>query len=433
MNVHDSEKMMALMEECEYESVRDEKRADVIILNTCSIREKAAQKVFSHLGRLRTWKKNKKGRIIGVAGCLAQHLGERIIERAPFVDFVLGTHNIHKLPDVVKSVEKTGLAAIETSFYERVESLNTVTMPVNGSVSAYVTIMQGCNNFCAYCVVPYVRGREESRKFEDVLAEVHMLSQRGVKEITLLGQNVNSYGNHDRQGKDFVDLLCEIGKIPGIERIRFTTSHPKDIPERLIECFSKVKSLCEHIHLPVQSGSNAILKKMNRHYTAEDYIAITEKLREVCPGISITSDIIVGFPGETDEDFQATLALMERVRFDGVFSFKYSDREGTTAFFFEEKVPEHVKGERLRVLQLLQDAHTLEKHKAMIGRVEEVLVEGVSKNSRDDVCGRTRTNKIVNFRGDRSLMGKTVSVKITEAYLHSVRGIVLHNSGGGIC
>lgn len=425
MNVHDSEKIRALMTSAGYGETTDMKAAELIILNTCSIREKAAQKAFSQLGRLKALKKKKRGLIVGVAGCLAQQYSDRLVEKMPFVDFVVGTHNIHRIPEIVESVRQTGVPVVETAFHESVESLREVVMPCNGAISAYVTIMQGCDNFCSYCVVPYVRGREESRPFDDVLNEVKLLASRGIKEVTLLGQNVNAYGKTFQGKYGFSDLLYAIGSIRGIERIRFTTSHPKDIPNRLIACFSEIHSLCEHIHLPVQSGSDRILRMMNRGYTSDEYCTIVDKLRKTCPGISITSDVIVGFPGETDRDFKATIALMEKIRFDSVFSFKYSDREQTAASGLGEKISERVKGERLTFLQSLQDTHTLEKNASMVGRVEEIIVEGLSKNSRDDVCGRTRTNKIVNFRGDKSLIGKSVSVKITEAYLHSLRGALL--------
>jgi len=425
MNVHDSEKMRALMENVGYGETADVKTADLVILNTCSIREKAAQKVYSQLGRLRALKRKRPKLVIGVGGCLAQQWGEKFVEEMPFVDFVVGTHNIHRLPGIVESVEKTGLPVVETAFHQTVESLNLVAMPCNGRISAYVTIMQGCDNFCSYCVVPHLRGKEESRAFEDVLEEVKILSGRGIKEVMLLGQNVNSYGNTTQGRYDFADLLHAIGRIPGIERIRFTTSHPKDIPDKLVACFSEVDSLCEHIHLPVQSGSDRILQMMNRCYTIDEYCTIVDKLRKVRPDISITSDIIVGYPGETDKDFHATITMMGKIRFDSVFSFKYSDMEGTAAYGIKGKVPESVKGERLKTLQALQDSHTLERNTSMTGRTEEVIVEGISKNSGDDVYGRTRTNKIVNFRGDQGLIGKTVSVKITEAYLHSLRGILL--------
>jgi tRNA-2-methylthio-N6-dimethylallyladenosine synthase len=282
--------------------------------------------------------------------------------------------------------------------------------------------MQGCNNFCAYCVVPYLRGREESRPLPEIVGEVEMLTHRGIREVTLLGQNVNSYGQTGRDGRDFADLICILGEIAGIERIRFTTSHPKDLSSRLIGCFGKVAPLCEHIHLPVQSGSDCVLKLMNRGYTAGMYLEKVAALRRACPGISITSDVIVGFPGEEDADFQATLALLREVRFDNLFSFQYSVREGTAAASMDNKVSSSVKRERLRILQDLQAEHTLEKNRACIGRTEEVLVEGPSKKESREMTGRTRGNRIVNFEGKRQLIGTTVFVRITQAFPHSLRG-----------
>jgi len=422
MNVHDSEKIMKLMRDSGYEGTDNMREADLIIINTCSIREKAEQKVYSQLGRLRKLKKERPDLIIGIGGCLAQDKGSDFIRKYPFVDIIFGTHHIHRIPEFVKSVESAGEPVIETAFRESVESLDILTLPQNGNISSYVTVMQGCNNYCSFCVVPYLRGREESRALPDIIKEVKALASCGIREVTLLGQNVNSYGKTLVNDHDFADLLREIGEIEGIERIRFTTSHPKDLSERLMNCFARIEKLCEHIHLPVQSGSDRILGMMNRNYTSADYLKKVDRLRSICPDISITSDIIVGFPGETDEDFQSTLDLMEEIRFDGIFSFKYSDRVGTPAADFEQKVPESVKQERLRILQSLQEEHTLELNKELIGRHEDILVEGVSKNSHNDVTGRTRTNRIVNFKGDSGLSGKTVYVTITEACQHSLRG-----------
>ncbi|HYA14217.1 MAG TPA: tRNA (N6-isopentenyl adenosine(37)-C2)-methylthiotransferase MiaB, partial [Syntrophales bacterium] len=380
------------------------------------------QKVYSQLGRLRKLKEKKPELIIGVGGCLAQQWGAKFIEKAPYLNLVFGTHNICHLPEFIKMIEKTGMPQVKTEFHESVKSLGILPRSKNGKVSSYVTIMQGCNNFCSYCVVPYVRGQEESRKFCDIVDEVKTLAASGIREVTLLGQNVNSYCGTNGIVHDFTDLVQEIGTISGIERIRFTTSHPKDLSDKLINCFSAVDILCEHIHLPVQSGSDRILKMMNRCYTFADYYEKVDKLRTVCPDISITSDIIVGFPGETDTDFQATIDMMGKIRFDSSFSFKYSEREGTAAAELKDKVSECIKRDRLRMVQDLQDRHTIERNRAMIGNKEEILVEGISKNSHKDLTGRTRTNKVVNFEGNYELIGKTVSVMIIDAYLHSLRG-----------
>ncbi len=422
MNVQDSEQMAELLKDRGYQKTADEKKADLIIVNTCSIREKAEQKAYSLLGRFRRLKQLNPDLIIGVGGCLAQQLGAALFKKTPYVDMIFGTHNIHRLPEMIQYIEHNRSRVVETSFHESVKSLGVRTLPDNGCVSSYITIMQGCNNFCSYCVVPYVRGREGSREIKDIISEIKFLAGHGVKEITLLGQNVNSYGKTLQNGSEFPTLLKRIGDIEGIERIRFTTSHPKDLSDDLIESYATVNQLCEHIHLPVQSGSDYILKRMNRNYTFEDYIRRVGKLREACPDISITSDIIVGFPGEKDSDFQKTIDLVEKVRFDNTFSFKYSFRSGTSAERLNNKVEEDVKKQRLSILQSIQGKHTLESNKALKGKVEDVLVEGFSKNDRTDVTGRTRTNKIVNFKGDIDLVGKTVPVKITQAYMHSLWG-----------
>jgi tRNA-2-methylthio-N6-dimethylallyladenosine synthase len=422
MNVNDSDKIVTLLAEEGYETTDEAECADLILLNTCSIREKAAQKAFSQLGRFRMLKEQNPDLVLAVGGCLAQQCGQKILTRAPFLDIVFGTHNIHGLPEFIRRFEKNGSRVVETAFEPSVKSLKMMAMPENGAVSAYVTIMQGCNNFCAYCVVPHLRGPEESRPAEDILVEVQKLADHGVREVTLLGQNVNAYGKTIGGSPGFPKLLRAIGGVRGIERIRFTTSHPKDLSEELMRCFAEVEALCDHIHLPVQSGSDAILRRMNRGYTRDQYLEKIEGLRHFYPEISITSDVIVGFPGETEADYQATLALMETVTFDNLFSFKYSEREGTAAVGFDRQVPEKVKSERLQQLHALQQEHTLNRNRKLEGRVQDLLVEGKSKNSAHDMTGRTRSNKIVNFRGGRELAGKTCSVLIKKGYLHSLRG-----------
>ncbi|MBA4422167.1 MAG: tRNA (N6-isopentenyl adenosine(37)-C2)-methylthiotransferase MiaB [Syntrophus sp. (in: bacteria)] len=422
MNVQDAEKMAALLKDTGYETTDDPGRADLIIVNTCSIREKAAQKIYSQLGRFRALKEEKPKLIIGVGGCLAQQWGDRFFQRVSYVDLVFGTHQIHRLPELVGALEQTGERKVETGFCDHVRSLDIPAQPPPGAISSFVTIMQGCNNYCAYCVVPHLRGREESRPLPEIVGEVETLTRRGIREMTLLGQNVNSYGQTANDGRDFADLICALGEIPGIGRIRFTTSHPKDLSLRLIDCFGKVVPLCEHIHLPVQSGSDRVLRRMNRGYTAEVYLEKVAALRKVCPEISITSDVIVGFPGEEEEDFRATLDLLNEVRFDNLFSFQYSEREGTAAAGMDYKVCDGVKRERLRILQALQAEHTLVKNRACVGHTENVLVEGPSKKESGEMTGRTRGNRIVNFPGRRELIGETVSVRISEAFLHSLRG-----------
>ncbi len=422
MNVHDSEQMAQILSDAGYVKVDDADSADIIIVNTCSVREKAAQKAYSHLGRLKRLREKRPGLIIGVAGCLAQEHGAGFLRKAPYLDLVLGTHNIHRLPSMLEEIGNTGSPGVDTSFHDSIRSLGIRTLPPEGEVSAYVTIMQGCNNFCSYCIVPYVRGREESRAGGDILDEIRFLADNDVREVTLLGQNVNSYGSTLSENIDFPSLLRMINKIKGIERIRFTTSHPKDLSESLADCFADLDALCEHIHLPVQSGSDDVLKKMKRGYTAEEYLKKIEWLKNACPDISITSDIIVGFPGETDGDFQKTIDLMKEVRFDNTFSFKYSDRAGTASKGYDKKVEETVKSKRLSELQALQERHSIEKNRSLEGQVKDVLIEGISKNSNADITGRTRSNKIVNLPGHADLSGKTVHVKIIEAYMHSLRG-----------
>jgi len=422
MNIHDSEQMAEILKAEGYEETKDIRKADLVIINTCSIREKAEQKAHSQIGRFKKIKDNKSGVIIGVGGCLAQQLQGSLLERSPFIDIVFGTQNIHRLPELVRDVEKRGIPRVETTFYGKTKSLGIVALPRNGCVKSYVTVMQGCNNYCAFCVVPYVRGREESRKPNDILKEIEILACQGVKEVTLLGQNVNSYGKTLGNGCGFSNLLRDINSIDGIERIRFTTSQPRDLTDDIIECFGTLEKLCNHIHLPFQSGSDRVLEKMNRNYTRRGYLEKVGGLRKACPDISITSDVIVGFPGETDRDFEDTLDLMDSVRFDGLFSFMYSDRPGTKASMMDCKVEESVKRDRLIRLQAIQETYTFEKNKAAEGSIEHVLVEERSKNSNEDVTGRTTSNRIVNFKGNNELIGKTVRVRITKAYLHSLRG-----------
>ncbi|MEW6332636.1 MAG: tRNA (N6-isopentenyl adenosine(37)-C2)-methylthiotransferase MiaB [Thermodesulfobacteriota bacterium] len=425
MNVQDSEKMAAVLRDSGYDRTDDSSLADLIIVNTCSIREKAEQKVYSQLGRFGALKDKKPQLMIGVGGCMAQQGGETFLRRASCLDLVFGTHQIHRLPALVEALERRGARQVETDFCDRVPSLAIPAQPAAAAVSTFVTIMQGCDNACAYCVVPRLRGPEESRPLAHIVDEVGDLARRGIREVTLLGQNVNSYGQKGGEGRDFAELIAALGDIPGIERIRFTTSHPKDLSQRLIDCFGRIAPLCEHIHLPVQSGSDRVLKGMNRGYTAGMYLEKVDALRRACPGISITSDVIVGFPGEEEADFQATLALMREVRFDNLFSFQYSVREGTAAASMDGKVSARMKGERLKILQDLQAGYTLEKNRACIGRTEEVLVEGPSRKASEEVSGRTRGNRIVNFGGGRDLVGKTVFVRITDAFPHSLRGMTV--------
>ncbi|MHB8090353.1 MAG: tRNA (N6-isopentenyl adenosine(37)-C2)-methylthiotransferase MiaB [Syntrophales bacterium] len=422
MNVQDAQKMAFLMKESGYIMTDNPGDADLIVINTCSVREKADQKAYSLIGRFRELKEEKPELIIGVAGCLAQQQGDHFFKMFPCLDMVVGTNQIDRLPAIVSSVERSRLRFADTAFSNYVRSLDIPAQPLAGEVSSFVTIMQGCNNFCAYCVVPFLRGREQSRPLADIVKEVEELMGQGIQEVTLLGQNVNSYGKTLPDKPDFAKLLQAIGNIPGIRRIRFTTSHPKDLSEGLIAAFGNVSALCEHIHLPLQAGSNHILRLMKRGYTVEDYKEKVAALRKAVPGISITSDIIVGFPGEEDDDFEQTLQVMRDVRFDNLFSFQYSKREHTPAVALEGHLAERIKRERLKTLQKLQEGHTLEKNLALIGKSEEILVEGRSRKTGSEMMGRTRTNRIVNFPGNPELLGKAVRVRIVDAYLHSLRG-----------
>jgi tRNA-2-methylthio-N6-dimethylallyladenosine synthase len=425
MNVHDSEQMAALLTQVGWKITDNLKLADLILLNTCSIREKAAHKVYSELGRIGKLKEQNPELIIGVGGCLAQHLGTKFHKKVRHLDFVFGTHNIHRLPQLVAAIRKKREKITEIDFHKSLNSIGVFAPPQSGAVSAFVTIMQGCNNFCAYCVVPYLRGPEMSRPPDDIIEEIRKLADCGIREVTLLGQNVNSYGKTLGNGLNFTALIKKIGKISGIERIRFTTSHPRDLSPELINCFAEEEKLCEHIHLPVQSGSNRILALMNRGYTVEEYMKKVDHLRKLSPQISITSDIIVGFPGETQNDYQETIDMMEKIRFDSIFSFKYSERKGTAAQKLEGRIEECEKLRRLQQLQALQDGHTLEANLALEGSQQELLVEGKSKNSENDLMGRTRSWKIVNFKSESELTDKRVKVKISKAYLHSLRGKIV--------
>jgi len=425
MNAHDSEQMAQLLGEAGYVKTGDPEGADIIIINTCSVREKADQKVYSQLGRFKKLKQENPDLIIGVAGCLAQEQAAGFFRKATYLDLVIGTHNLHRLVKMIEEIKSGKSQIADTTFRRSVRSLGIRTLPSPGSVSAFVTIMQGCNNFCSYCIVPYVRGREESRQSADIMDEIRFLAENGIMEVTLLGQNVNSYGATLSGDIDFTVLLGMINGIDGIERIRFTTSHPKDLSGNLAACFADLDKVCEHIHLPVQSGSDYVLKKMKRGYTVAEYLERVGMLRGASPDISITSDMIVGFPGEKESDFQKTIDLMEEVRFDKTFSFRYCDRHGTASEGYGGKVAEEVKQERLCMLQSIQEKHSLEKNRFFEGNVEEVLVEGVSKNDNADIKGRTRGNKIVNFAGGAGLIGKTVRVKIVRAHMHSLRGEVL--------
>ncbi|GFE58186.1 tRNA-2-methylthio-N(6)-dimethylallyladenosinesynthase [Geobacter sp. AOG1] len=426
MNVSDSEKIVTLLKGLGYNPTTESSQADLIILNTCSVRAKAEQKVYNILNNYKGLKRQNRRLILGVGGCVAQQEGERLLAKVPHLDLVFGTHNLHQLPALVRGAE-AGQRQAEVAFIDTETRLNLFPADeTEGGVTRFVTVMQGCDNFCAYCIVPHVRGREISRRSTDILGEIAAMADRGVKEVTLLGQNVNSYGLKSQGELDFAGLLRRVAVIDGIERIRFTTSHPKDISPTLIACFAELPTLCSHIHLPAQAGSDGVLARMDRGYSRAEYLAKIAALRNARPDIHITGDMIVGFPGETDADFEQTLSLMEEVRYADLFSFLYSVRPGTKAAEFADEVPREVKQERLQRLQNLQRTMTLELNRSLVGSDQEVLVEGVSKRG-DQLYGRSSGNRIVNFAGGENLIGSLVPVTITRAYQNSLLGELLHH------
>jgi tRNA-2-methylthio-N6-dimethylallyladenosine synthase len=425
MNEHDTERMLRLLEEVNYLETKNTTEADFILINTCSVREKPEHKVYSALGRYK-WLKQKRGAIIGVAGCVAQQEGGRLLDRVPYLDMVIGTHAISMLPQLLQRIEISGERVCETGFNQNGKYSEAILPPKPlAKVKSYVTIMQGCDHFCSFCIVPYVRGREKSRSSKEIIEEIRQLAEVGVEEVCLLGQNVNGYGKGCEGEIGFPELLERINEIEGLQRIRFTTSHPRDLSEELIQAFSKLSKLCEHIHLPFQSGSDEVLKAMHRGYTKESYLEKIDRMKKACPSIAVTADAIVGFPGEEEEDFRQTLDLIERVQFDDLYSFKYSPRKGTRAAQFKDKVEEKTKQERLSILQEIQKGITSKKNQELEGRVVEVLVEGPSKQSPQDVTGRTRSNKIVNFKGDLDLIGMLIPVQIRKGFPHSLRGEII--------
>lgn len=423
MNEHDSEVMAGLLEERFYIPTKDIKEADFILLNTCCIREKAESKVLSMLGSLKKLKAKKPSLVVGVCGCMIQqkNIVPKILHACPFVNLMFGTNNMAQLPDYLERIEKYGQPV-----YEIVDEDSSADLKLPASrefpFKAFVNIMYGCNNFCTYCIVPYVRGRERSRKKEDIIAEVKELVADGAIEAMLLGQNVDSYGNDFKDSVSFADLLKEIDDIPGIERIRFMTSHPKDFSLELIDVIKNSKHICHSLHLPVQSGSNEVLKRMNRKYTRERYLEIVHAMREAIPDVALTTDIIVGFPGETEEQFQETVDLVETVGFDNAFSFIYSKRPGTAAEKFEDQIPLEIKKERLQRLNTSLSKWSLYHNKKYEGQNVKVLVEGLSENNDNMLSGRTDTGKTVIFQGDPSLIGKIVNVDITTAQTWVLKG-----------
>lgn len=424
MNEHDSEKISGLLDSLGYVATED-LNADLVLLNTCLIRENAAQKVYGKLGQLKNIQKNNPNMLIGVCGCMMQKedVRKETLRRSPFVNMIFGPNNIHELPELL---EKAKTEKRVVSIIDSTEEIHE-DLPNNRKYKqkALVNINYGCNNFCTYCVVPYTRGREKSREARDILCEIEQLAQEGYKEVTLLGQNVNSYGNTFKNKYRFPDLLRDVCKIDGIEFIRFMTSHPKDLSDELIDVIASEDKLCKHFHLPVQSGSTKVLKDMNRHYDREHYIEVAKKLKAKIPDIAITTDIIVGFPGETEEDFQDTMSLCKEIEYDSAFTFLYSIRQGTKAATMENQIPEEVKHERFdRLLDVVYPI-ALEKNKECIGKTYRILVDEVSKKDENYLSGRTEHFKLVNFKGDKNLIGKIVNVKIDGAKTFSMTGTIV--------
>ena len=427
MNEYDSDKMADVLNASEgFEKTDTPEEADVILFNTCSVREKAQEKVFSDLGRVRGLKAKNPGLIIGVGGCVASQEGAAIVARAPYVDVVFGPQTLHRLPELIAKKRMSGKSQVDITFPE-IEKFDHLPPARTEGATAFVSIMEGCSKYCTFCVVPYTRGEEVSRPFDDVIAEVAHLAEQGIKEITLLGQNVNAWRGkmHDGENADFALLLEVVHEFSGIERIRYVTSHPREMTDRVIDCYRKLPKLVSHLHLPVQAGSDRILAGMKRGYTALEYKSLARKLKAARPDICLSSDFIVGFPGETDTDFEATMKLIDDVGFDASFSFIYSKRPGTPAADYPDDVPHDVKQARLERLQAAINAAAQNVNLNMAGTLQRVLVEGPSKKDPQELMGRTDNNRIVNFKGQPRLIGHFVSVNITQALPHSLRGEIV--------
>lgn len=426
MNEEDSEKLSGMLKSQGYERTENKDEASIIIFNTCCVRENAENKVFGNLGQLKQLKKKNPNLVIAICGCMMQQVGmaDKVLKTFPYVDIIFGTHNAHKFPEYLNRVLQEGVQVKEILNKEEgiVEGL-----PIDrkSDVKAFVTIMYGCNNFCTYCIVPYVRGRERSRKSEDIIKEIEDLVAKGYKEITLLGQNVNSYGKGLEEDIDFAGLLRKVNEVKGLERVRFMTSHPKDLSDDVIMAIKECDKLCEQVHLPVQSGSSRILKEMNRHYDREYYLDLVKKIKAEIPDVTLTTDIIIGFPGETEEDFLDTLNLCEEVGYDSAFTFIYSRRNHTPADKMENQIPDDIKHDRFNRLVEAINKKVILKNKEYEGKVVEVLVEGPSKNDETKLTGRTRNGKLVNFEGKEGLIGELVNVKIVRAQPFSLIGEIV--------
>jgi len=424
MNEYDSSRMADLLRaDNGMLTTENPEDADVILLNTCSVREKAQEKVFSHLGRFIPLKEKNPDLVICVGGCVASQEGKNIVARAPYVDVVFGPQTLHHLPALIKARQTSGLSQVDISFPE-IEKFDHLPPPHVDGAAAFLSIMEGCSKYCSFCVVPYTRGEEVSRPFEDILTEAVQLVNQGVKEITLLGQNVNAYAGTTKNGDtaDLALLIEYIAEIPTIERIRFTTSHPNEMSQALIDCFARIPKLVSHIHLPVQAGSDRVLMAMKRNYTTLQYKSIIRKLKAARPNISITSDFIIGFPGETESEFEATMKLMEDVGFDLSYSFLYSPRPGTPASYLNDDTPEPIKLQRLARLQALNTAHVNAISASMVGSIQRTLVQHVSRDDVGELAGRTENNRIVYFAGKPHLIGQFADITITETRSHSLRG-----------
>ena len=423
MNEYDSDRMAdVLAQDGGYTPAGQPEEADLIVFNTCSVREKAQEKVFADLGRVKHLKRDNPQLLIAVGGCVASQEGSAIVERAPYVDVVFGPQTLHRLPELLARRRASGRAQVDVSFPE-IEKFDHLPPARVDGAGAFVSIMEGCSKYCSFCVVPYTRGEEFSRPFDDVVAEIAGLAERGVSEVTLLGQNVNAWrGEIEGEPADFAELLRYVTEIDAIERVRYTTSHPREFTQRLIDAHAELPGLAGHVHLPVQSGSDRVLAGMKRGYTVLEYRSIVRRLRKARPDLSLTSDFIVGFPGETESDFQATLELARELDFDGSFSFVYSPRPGTPAAALPDATPQAEKLDRLQRLQTLLDAQARAVSERMVGSAQRVLVEGPARRNPDELAGRTGNNRVVNFRGGRELIGRFVDVRISAALSHTLRG-----------
>lgn len=417
MNEYDSDRIKNALDA---EPTDDPKSADIIIINTCAIREKADHKAFSSLGKFKSLKANNPDKIVGIAGCVAQLYGDKLLKKMPHIDFVIGPRAIPKLPDIISKIEREKRRTVETS-YDIEELFEIEPYHREGKVTAYVSVQQGCNKRCTYCIVPHVRGNEVNRPLKDILRETTNLVNKGVREITFIGQTVNSWKEN---GNKFGDLIRAAGDVENLERIRFTTSYPRDITKRMIDAMKDVPQVCHHLHLPVQSGSDKVLSRMKRTYTRRWYTDTISRLKDAVPDLTVSTDIIIGFPGETSQDFEETMSLMKEVEFESAYSFKFSPRPGTPAAEYEgeEMVEPSIASARLSELQAFQKDITSRKNLSRVGHVEEVLVEGESRNDPNFISGRTDHNRILNFKGTKDLLGKTVKVKVTEGLLNSLRG-----------